>query len=641
VEANRVNIRGSRQHRRRKREPGEPNEWWAALRRFVALDCAKRGWLRNLNENAILAWADACHSRTGKWPVADSGAIPEAPGESWMAIEAALSLGMRGLPGGKTLARLLAEERGKRHLGLLPLLSVSTILEWADAHFDRTGRWPSRDHGRIPEADATDETWCHIDNALRIGMRGLEGGSSLARLLAEHRARRNRMELPAFSIDQILVWADLHQARTGSWPALNSGPIADAPEETWLTVDGALRQGHRGLLGGSSLARLLAKYRGRRNRSQVPTLSIEQILQWADECYARQGRWPTLNTGQIDDAPGETWTAIDLALCHGTRGLPGGSSLARLLAEQRGKRNTQALPALEIERILEWADAYHVRHGRWPTAQAGPIDDAPEESWSAVHTALDRGLRGLSGGSSLARLLAEHRGKRNIQALPALQIERILEWADAHHARHGHWPTNRSGAIGEAPGETWANVDQALRIGIRGLVSGSSLPRLLAERRGKRNARALPALEFERILQWADAYHRRLGRWPTSAAGPIDGAVGESWSAVDTALDHGARGLPGGSSLARLLAERRGNRNRKALPPYNFAQILAWADAYHSRHGRWPTRTAGAIAEAAGETWAGVSAALTQGRRGLPGGSSLSKLLDEHGRKLARPRKPR
>jgi hypothetical protein len=35
-------------------------------------------------------------------------------------------------------------------------------------------------------------------------------------------------------------------------------------------------------------------------------------------------------------APGETWVAIDAALAHGHRGLPGGDSVARLLARRRG-----------------------------------------------------------------------------------------------------------------------------------------------------------------------------------------------------------------------------------------------------------------------------------------------------------------
>ena len=92
----------------------------------------------------------------------------------------------------------------------------------------------------------------------------------------------------------------------------------------------------------------------------------------------------------------------------------------------------------------------------------------------------------------------------------------------------------------------------------------------------------------------------------------------------------GLRGLPGGLSLARLLAKYRNVRNRKALPQLKVAQILAWADAYHRRTGMWPQHISGPIPEAPGETWTGVETALKCGLRGLPGGSSLFQLLHHY-----------
>jgi hypothetical protein len=69
----------------------------------------------------------------------------------------------------------------------------------------------------------------------------------------------------------------------------------------------------------------------------------------------------------------------------------------------------QRPPLLEIEQILVWADAHHARTGEWPTAMSGLIPEAPGETWTAVHLAIRRGGRGLPGGSSLPRLLREHR----------------------------------------------------------------------------------------------------------------------------------------------------------------------------------------------------------------------------------------
>src|SRR5262249_32726992 len=152
--------------------------------------------------------------------------------------------------------------------------------------------------------------------------------------------------------------------------------------------------------------------------------------------------------------------------------------------------------------------------------------------------------------------------------------------ADAYHRRTGHWPIIRSGSIRGAHDDSWRNIDNALRYGLRGLPGGSSLAQLLAEERGVRNPCRLSRLTLAQILTWADAHHQRSGKWPNTESGPIVDAPGETWKAIDQALRLGMRTLKGGSSLARLLAQRRGVRNIQALPPLTVKQILAWADAY-------------------------------------------------------------
>src|SRR5207248_2446454 len=149
---------------------------------------------------------------------------------------------------------------------------------------------------------------------LREGLRGLSGGSSLARLLARHRGARNRKDLPPLSEDQILAWADAHQRRTGTWPTATSGTIPDSGGEKWSAIHAALRLGVRGLPGGSTLAKLLAARRGVRNRKALPPLTEDRILSRADEHQARTGSWPSGKAGPVAAAPGETWTAVEMAL---------------------------------------------------------------------------------------------------------------------------------------------------------------------------------------------------------------------------------------------------------------------------------------------------------------------------------------
>jgi hypothetical protein len=254
-----------------------------------------------------------------------------------------------------------------------------------------------------------------IDRCLRHGERGL--GSSLANLLAEHRGKRNIHRLPDLTEDEILAWADEHHQHTGDWPTADSGIIPGTARETWRSVDRALQVGARSLPGGSSLARLLSERRDVRNRKDFPAgLTKEQILAWAEAHRQRNGKWPTTTSGPIAEAPGETWLAVDMALRHAGRGLPGGSFLARLIADRHGLTRSQDRPDLTIEQILVWVDAWHSR--TWPTLQSGPIPESPGETWGIIDRALRRGRRGLPGPSSLARLLAQHRGVRKAGSLP-------------------------------------------------------------------------------------------------------------------------------------------------------------------------------------------------------------------------------
>jgi hypothetical protein len=295
-------------------------------------------------------------------------------------------------------------------------------------------------------------------------------------------------------------------------------------------------------------------------------------------------------------------------------------------------RSTSALPRLTIKTVLVWADTYYERSGRWPTTRSGNIEGSFGETWKGIDRALNQGRRGFRTKMSLAKLLAARRHVHNRVAVPALTIKQILAWADAHHKRMGAWPTTTSGPVYEEPAQSWVAVSMALAHGYRGLAGGTSLPMLLAERRGVRHPGAPPRLSIKQILAWADAYHEQTGQWPTVKAGTIEGSSGETWARINRSLCDGRRGLPAGGSLARLLAKYRRARNHMALPSLSIGQILKWADAEHRQTDRWPTSYSGRVTVAPRETWLGISSALYSGGRGLPGGTTLRQLLIQHGR---------
>jgi hypothetical protein len=282
-------------------------------------------------------------------------------------------------------------------------MSVPEILSWSDAHKQRTGRWPKAVSGLVIDGPLG-LNWRKVDNALRYGSFGLDGGSTLAKLLAAERGVRNVQDLPPLEESQVLVWADRHRCRTGGWPTEEAGPVLDAPGESWKNIDAALRQGLRGFSGRSSLAKLIARGRKVRNKASIPQLTIDRVLALADVHRRRTGKWPHLDSGPVRGARGETWAAFDAALRLGARGLTGGSSLARLLAEKRGVRNKSDLPRLSARKIRDWAKAYRGRHGRWPSATSGIILESGD-TWNAVNQALTLGQRGLRGGTTLAKLL--------------------------------------------------------------------------------------------------------------------------------------------------------------------------------------------------------------------------------------------
>jgi hypothetical protein len=441
-------------------------------------------------------------------------------------------------------------------------LTIRKIKRLAAAYFHRTGRWPRVSSG--PLQPGSRETWTGVDLALRCGFRGLPGGTSLAKVLGKKPGTVRNIHRPRLTVRQILSWADAYHQRTGRWPRSSPEAIPESPGDTWYAVDSAAKHGIRGMPGGTTIRRLLAQYRGQHfARFNRTPLTIEQILAWADAYHGRYGRWPNRFSGRVANTRSEIWGALNSALRSGTRGLPGGLTLADVLSLHRGVRNMHRLPKMTESQILRWAEAYHRRTGTWPTRDSGPIPEVPGETWSNVFSAMHSGDRGLSGRISLSGLLARQFGVRRPFHTPKLTLRQVRYWAEAHYRRTGHWPSVKSGAIVEAPGETWAGVNSSLNMARRGIPVATTLSRLRqglrARSEGKRLARPLTERE---ILSWAKAYCRRSGDWPDQYSGRIADARGEVWFEVDKALRDGTRGLPGGSSLKNLL---KGKRKPKPL----------------------------------------------------------------------------
>jgi hypothetical protein len=634
----------------------------------------------------ILAWADAHHAAHGRWPTLESGVVEASPGEDWSRIDYALEVGSRGLPGGSSLSRQIREHRGLPVLTAPTRLTLEQVLSWMKEYRAATGRWPSVESGPVPGAPEG-LTWKAINQIAMRGHRGLPKGMSLAQLRHEH--LEPRPHRPELRVAQILAWADAHHARWGRWPHARSGRIEGTACETWTIIAQRLDEGGRGLPGGQNLTLLLMEHRGFRSQFYRPRLSMEQILAWADAHHAVHGTWPGSTSGPIEGSDGDTWGAVNIALAMGGRGLPGGSTLVQLLAEHRGGPRPVRRDKLTAETILAWADAHHEATGEWPKRESGAIPGSPGNTWEQVYNGLYSKKGGLSSTLRVPKLLAEHRQVRRVSGLPPLTTVQILAWADAHQAVHGRWPTNKSGAISGTLGETWRTIDSALRLGHRGLSAGGSLSKFLAAHRptrtsllsmeiiqdwaaaheaatgrpptarsgpvlgvpgetwcninhalrfgrrglaaGQSVAKVCPApvnrLTVEMIRNWVLRHHETTGQWPHTRSGAIEGTPAERWPTIDDALRAGRRGLPGGSNLGGFIRRYVDPAASNKPPDLTEEQILTWADSHKAATGRWPTADSGQVAAAPRETWKNLDCNLRRGLRGLPPGSSVSKLI--------------
>jgi hypothetical protein len=222
-----------------------------------------RGSADTLTEDQIFAWARAHFRRTKHWPGLASGGIPQSQGLTWARIDNALLRGLRGLPGDSNLRKLLASRgivlpfKPRR-----PALRSWQIWKWAREHRRRTGVWPDYNSGSIP---GSDETWLKIHGALNSGCRGFPGRSSLKKFLISRGAHpTRRSKIPRLSNQLILDLADAYFEKHGDWPYPDSGRVPGIQRLTWKKINSSLRQGSRGLSGGSSLCQLLREH-GRLN----------------------------------------------------------------------------------------------------------------------------------------------------------------------------------------------------------------------------------------------------------------------------------------------------------------------------------------------------------------------------------------
>ena len=375
----------------------------AQIEQLSSLSRSRLRMATTFSEDAIRASALDFARVNGNLPSAASpGVLSRIPSVTWRQVNDAGTRGTHGLAEGRTLHHILAP---LRHI------SEDHLRQEARTIFSEHGKFPTgRSQALIPGLFG--QTWRSIDALSLKGGRGLAPGRTVSKILAPLRAelrktaiKRQRPLLlkPALTEGALLAAAREHFRDYGDIPTRRSKePIPLLPGESWLAIDQAGFQGHRGLMKGRTLAVIFAPLR-EELRIGIP-LSKEMIIAEARAIHALHGVLPTRRTTLPPPTLHTTWVAINVALERGLRGLPGGDSLSKLLQPLRtelGLDKTLSEPA-----ILAAARTFHHEHERLPSQlTTDPVPGMPHESWSKIHGAGQLGLRGLQKGRTLSKIL--------------------------------------------------------------------------------------------------------------------------------------------------------------------------------------------------------------------------------------------
>jgi hypothetical protein len=290
--------------------------------------------------------------------------------------------------------------RLRESLGRAAPVSLQQVHDAMQTFVLEQERWPDRHDGAIPTLEGS---WLAIDEALRVGVRGLPGGSSLAKERVALTGARRRQSLTEENVKAAIL---AHHRATGAWPNDSTKGVIPGVGYTWSYVRAFIRNSGHGFHG---LVRELQGLSAEKTR--LTLASVEEAI--AAFRTAHDGRWPTCSTaGTVpildSERPTLTWSTLDTLLAVGTSGLPkvGADgrqlSLARVVAGLRGVVPSSSPLTLTVveEAMLEWKR----KEGTWPTAKTSGKAPIIDVTWKALNIYLQRGKRSLPGGLTLKRV---------------------------------------------------------------------------------------------------------------------------------------------------------------------------------------------------------------------------------------------
>lgn len=182
----------------------------------------------------VTEWIRVFESSNKRYPSIEEDGDERIDGTklTWRQLINAVKSGSRGLPK-QSWASFLESHFDKPNRKRRSRLTVEKILEWGEQYFEKHGKPPTRESGKIPE---TLDTWKDINNALNGGLRGLEKGDTLFKLFK------------SLTEEKVWGWIQWFYNKHGSYPTVYSQDCPPQMFDSWRTIDAALRNKSRGLL---------------------------------------------------------------------------------------------------------------------------------------------------------------------------------------------------------------------------------------------------------------------------------------------------------------------------------------------------------------------------------------------------------
>lgn len=274
----------------------------------------------------------------------------------------------------------------------------------------------------------------------------------------------------------VRAWVDAYRAANGgSLPSKKYGQIAGT-NDTWRSVDGAMRFGLRGWQENISLSQWL-----RREYASVVeaienarlVLSPALVTGWV-AAYRKnnEGRFPNTTSGLIGDT-GMTWAWLNESMSRAGNGWRERISLLAWLKREYAEETPEArFRPVAPERVIppqliaEWVTHYRqMHHGRFPQSSCGVCGTfhGMMMTWSRLDGMMSRGTTGWPEQITLSDWLDREYAEERV-----LTPELLRKWvAEYRRANEGRFPNGGSGRI---PGTnyTWQSVTLSMKDGRKG-----------------------------------------------------------------------------------------------------------------------------------------------------------------------------